>query len=430
MLNGALYLFYADDAAKWIGAALPGDRQAEMFGEATETLWEQRQLMPPSGRESMRLGGHDLTVIWQTAGGVFRALIATREFVDAQWVPAVAPVAREHGVSLHIGNGGSESSPKVKRSPAESGLPWAIGVTSVDPLPERADFILRQRLLIAGFVLLAAMALTASYLIVRAVRRELGVVRLQSDFVAAVSHEFRTPLTSLRQFTDMLRDNERFAPAEGKERRLLCYEAQSRATDRLTKLVESLLDFGRMEAGAHRYQFETRDCTELVERVVGGFREEVKASGAIDLTTGQFSEIFSTPGPRGALPHVAVSPDGRTLAMLLFTGGGDRTQESVALVGADGANFRNLYTAERGELHDPPAPLPCIAWANDGRTIFFPRVTDGRLGTDADFCRRRKSGIHWIERQTYELHGCQPRWFANCSWGNRGHSALRNSGAR
>jgi signal transduction histidine kinase len=77
----------------------------------------------------------------------------------------------------------------------------------------------------------------------------------------------------------MLRDNERFAPAEGKERRVLCYEAQSRATDRLTKLVESLLDFGRMEAGARRYQFETRDCTDLVDRVVQAFREEVEGAG-------------------------------------------------------------------------------------------------------------------------------------------------------
>jgi signal transduction histidine kinase len=94
-----------------------------------------------------------------------------------------------------------------------------------------------------------------------------------------VSHEFRTPLTTLRQFTDMLRDNERSAPETGKERRLLSYAAQSRATDRLTRLVESLLDFGRMEAGARRYQFEPWDCSELVRRVVEEFREGAQSAG-------------------------------------------------------------------------------------------------------------------------------------------------------
>ena len=130
-------------------------------------------------------------------------------------------------------------------------------------------------MLIAGLVLLVFMALMASYLIVRAVGRELAVARLQSDFVAAVSHEFRTPLTALRQFTDMLREQ----PALDDDRRRVAYDAQSRATDRLTRLVESLLDFGRMEAGARRYQFERHDCADLVGRVVDDFRGEARATG-------------------------------------------------------------------------------------------------------------------------------------------------------
>ena len=105
--------------------------------------------------------------------------------------------------------------------------------------------------------------------------RELAVGRLQSDFVAAVSHEFRTPLTALRQFTDMLREH----PALDDHRRGIAYDAQSRATDRLTRLVESLLDFGRMEAGAARYRFEARDGTELVRRVVEDFCADARAAG-------------------------------------------------------------------------------------------------------------------------------------------------------
>src|SRR5262249_12530027 len=130
-------------------------------------------------------------------------------------------------------------------------------------------------LLVTGFLLLVSMAIVASYVIVRSVSRELAVAHLQSDFVAAGSHEFRTPLTALRQFTDILRDRGKVSD----EQRHVCYEAQSRASDRLTRLVESLLDFGRMEAGAHPYRFETRDCSELVRRVVEDFQSDVTAMG-------------------------------------------------------------------------------------------------------------------------------------------------------
>lgn len=126
---------------------------------------------------------------------------------------------------------------------------------------------------------MVAMALVTGFLIVRAVKRELAVAQLQSDFVAAVSHEFRTPLTTLRQFTDMLRKHEHEAPDPGKERRMLCYDAQSRATERLTKLVESLLDFGRTQAGAQSYQLEPCDCTSLVRHVVEEFRATASSSG-------------------------------------------------------------------------------------------------------------------------------------------------------
>ena len=44
----------------------------------------------------------------------------------------------------------------------------------------------------------------AIYFMARAIRREAAVARLQSDFVAAVSHEFRSPLTTIRQMAEML----------------------------------------------------------------------------------------------------------------------------------------------------------------------------------------------------------------------------------
>jgi signal transduction histidine kinase len=117
--------------------------------------------------------------------------------------------------------------------------------------------------------------LAGSALIARAVSRELAVARLKSDFVSAVSHEFRTPLATLRQLTENLSDGR----VGDEERRRAYYRAQARATARLSRLVERLLDFGRMEAGALRYRPEPLDLGGLVRAVVDEFEHVVADTG-------------------------------------------------------------------------------------------------------------------------------------------------------
>lgn len=287
-LTGPVYSLYAMDAAKWTGSESAELRQPEMFAEAVGVLWDRwiSSRAPPrasSGRESLAVNGQTLAVLWQNSDGSFRALVAAPAFVESQWLRALAPIAREQNISFGLRDADARVSfgtfgadgPKTVRGAAESALPWSVVTASLDPPVERRDFARRRQWLGAGFVLLVAMALVASYLIVRAVNREMAVARLQSDFVAAVSHEFRTPLTALRQFTDMLLEH----PVLDDDRRRTAYDAQSRATDRLTRLVESLLDFGRMEAGARVYRFEPHDSTALVHRVVDDFRTEARAAG-------------------------------------------------------------------------------------------------------------------------------------------------------
>lgn len=277
-VTAPVYWLYATDAARWSGVAVTsGDGQD--LAKAIAALWERAKstsvAVPLAGRETLEIDGQSFAVLWHGANGVRRALVATPAFVEVQWLAVAAPVVEAQRVSLALGTRPAATGPTASRSAGDSTLPWTITVTSVNRSAENSAFVTRRRLIIAGFLLLVSMALVASYLIVRAVSRELAVARLQSDFVAAVSHEFRTPLTSLRQFTDMLREH----AALDDDRRRLAYDAQSRATERLTRLVESLLDFGRMEAGARRYTFERGDCTALVQRVVDDFRSEARAGG-------------------------------------------------------------------------------------------------------------------------------------------------------
>jgi len=163
----------------------------------------------------------------------------------------------------------------VVKTIAETRLPWTLRVVSADPEADVARLAARRWLLIGGLGLLALLAVASSYFSIRAMTREIQAARLQSEFVAAVSHEFRTPLTSLRQFTDLLADGRVSSEAD----RQKYYFVLQRGTRRLTRLVENLLDFGRMEAGFYRFVLEPVRARELLERVVAEFADEGRQRG-------------------------------------------------------------------------------------------------------------------------------------------------------
>ncbi len=119
------------------------------------------------------------------------------------------------------------------------------------------------------------LVLAGAYATWRGVNRELHVGRLQSDFVAAVSHEFRSPLTTLRGITELLAHDR----LSDDTRRRQSYVFLERETIRLQRLVEDLLDFGRMESGRKQYRIARHDAFALVRAAVADFREEDLANG-------------------------------------------------------------------------------------------------------------------------------------------------------
>jgi len=143
----------------------------------------------------------------------------------------------------------------------------------LDEAAGHAAWTSRRNLLIAGFAVMALMIGGASYAGFRAVTRELHVARLQSDFVAAVPHEFRTPLTAMRHLTELLEEGGVLP-----DRAATYYRALGRETRRLHSMVENLLDFGRMESGRRTYHMEETSAAELAQRVVDEFRERAAAT--------------------------------------------------------------------------------------------------------------------------------------------------------
>lgn len=288
-LDRAAWHYYAGQARRWLGTTPEGDAERQVLAEAVDWVWQRwraGQTVEPrsSGRRALEIESTPLTLLWRTSNERLAALVAGARYQRRHWFePALGALDRpgigiavldERGRVLH-GAAPPSGSPETRRVASATGLPWTLVATNTDLEADLRGFAQRRRLIVVGLGALGLLVVASSYLIGRAVSRELAVARLQSDFVSAVSHEFRTPLTSLAQFTEILTEHEE-APVE---KRRIFHEAQARATRRLSRLVESLLDFGRMEAGARPYRLESLDAAELVENVVRDFRQEVAGAG-------------------------------------------------------------------------------------------------------------------------------------------------------
>jgi NtrC-family two-component system sensor histidine kinase KinB len=102
------------------------------------------------------------------------------------------------------------------------------------------------------------------------------VDRLKSEFVSMVSHEFRTPLTSIAMGVGLLKESGAVAPGS-REAEIL--DAVSEETDRLTRLVNELLDLSRLEAGRLEMVIRSTPALPLLERAVAPFQAQAAEKG-------------------------------------------------------------------------------------------------------------------------------------------------------
>ncbi|NOQ67782.1 MAG: histidine kinase, partial [Desulfobacterales bacterium] len=105
-------------------------------------------------------------------------------------------------------------------------------------------------------------------------RRLKELDRLKDEFVATVSHELRTPLTSVRAFSEILHDNEDMGQAE----RHKYLDIMVKETERLTRLINEVLDLAKIESGRADWVMENIDLTEAIREALAStsqlFREK------------------------------------------------------------------------------------------------------------------------------------------------------------
>jgi signal transduction histidine kinase len=126
----------------------------------------------------------------------------------------------------------------------------------------------------AWLVLVFGTVVTALVLAARSVSRELTLSRLRADFVASVSHELKTPLSLIRMFAESLREG-----WVTEERKREYYEVITRESERLTGLINNVLDFSRIESGTRHYQLATTDLRDVVVNLVDRYAFHLRAAG-------------------------------------------------------------------------------------------------------------------------------------------------------
>ena len=151
-----------------------------------------------------------------------------------------------------------------------------------------------SRFLRYNYIVLAALSVLmigGIWLTYRNVSREMNLARLKSDFVANVSHELRTPLALIRLYAETLE----LGRLSAKEKYQEYFRIIREESERLTALINNILDFSRIEAGRKEYEFQETNLGELVHSTLDSYRFEIQQNGF------SFEENIS-----GDIPPVAV----------------------------------------------------------------------------------------------------------------------------
>jgi signal transduction histidine kinase len=138
------------------------------------------------------------------------------------------------------------------------------------------DAVRRQvTIFTAAFALLLAVVAAGLVATYRLVRRETEMARLKADFVANVSHDLKTPLSLIRMFGETLEMGRVTDDAKRRE----YYGVITRESERLSRLIDNVLDFSRIEGGRRRYEPRPIAVEPLVRETLDAFAYPLREQG-------------------------------------------------------------------------------------------------------------------------------------------------------
>ena len=164
--------------------------------------------------------------------------------------------------------------PEMERS-LEGAFPYLVLAIKLQGTTLAAlgqHFVRTSFLILGGISLLLAGGIWLTY---HNVSKEMALAKLKSDFVSNVSHELRTPLSLIRLYAETLEMGRLTNPEKYQE----YYCIIRKESERLTGLINNVLDFSRIEAGKKEYDFRATDLGELAHNTLESYRYQIEQQG-------------------------------------------------------------------------------------------------------------------------------------------------------
>ena len=306
LLDKSRYSYYSECCRSWCQESQiqPDEfsRLKEIEDHKLSLTQAAEEFMAEPGR-ILSIGTETFLCFWQA--DPMASVILSESFLQSLWWPQIVSAGgadiesflyTSDGLVL-FGSESSEASPlTVVQDIMIDNLPWRIQIWPASPETVQKEVRQRQGLFITILVFIGALLIFGSYITVRIVKRELEISRMRADFVSTVSHEFRSPLTGIRHLGEMLLDNR----ITDRTKQHLYYKMIVQESDRLTRLVENILDFSRLEEGRKEFRFKPLNTSAWLYELVKDFQTEIAAEG-IDVEAGIPEELPPISADREAL---------------------------------------------------------------------------------------------------------------------------------
>ncbi len=139
------------------------------------------------------------------------------------------------------------------------------------------ESIVKERTL-TNFILIASLILiliAGVWVVFRNIKKEVELAQIKSDFVSNVSHELRTPLALISMFAETLE----MGRVRNEQKKQEYYNIISQETNRLSRIVNKILSFSKMEAGKRTYNFEQCNFNEVICKVFDTYKFHLENNG-------------------------------------------------------------------------------------------------------------------------------------------------------
>lgn len=154
-------------------------------------------------------------------------------------------------------------------------LPWKLFVSHSDM--KKVENTAQREILIYGVLLIVIVGLMifGAFLIVRDIYRESETTRIKTEFVHNISHELKTPLTLIRLYGETLQRKKDLSKKEKEE----SYEIITKESERLSHLIDNVLDFSRIEMGHKEFIFKKGNLAQVIRNTLESFRYHLDKKG-------------------------------------------------------------------------------------------------------------------------------------------------------